>query len=406
MTEKIISSSLSWLDFAEDDRRKMMEVVSLFKLRETRDELGFGSIRNTFAEMLFPGTGTMQTRARYFLIIPWIYLHLEKNRVPSSKIGERVRQQESWIISTLMKGDTDGVIGRISGPRINRLPSNIYWYGLVRWGIFRHDIGQWQYHRSLDRSYRIRHSGHTTDDGEPLDWNQGVNWDPGIPNPPRSLYEDLTLSLTKKEAEYLQDRVRLHCNGSMLPFLIDSGVPLGDVDFAWFHPNAASIPDDLGSMLSHARNFSELIYGAALLYNYLLAEVDKREELIEAYEPELDRWYDMISVRLRDFQKWDQAAFWTLVTKHGRIPAQTQSFVRRWINTLLGGKDLPRIEKDKKARRLVRSREISLKRGRSRFKSKQHRELWGGAAGNFQLDFRWWVTKRLVNDIIDGLRGE
>jgi len=404
MTKELLNSSIAWLDFAEDDRRKMMEIVSLFKLRETRDELGLGSIRNTFAEMLFPGTGTMQTRARYFLIVPWVYMRLEKNRVPSSKISERVRQQESWIISTLMKGDTDGVIGRISGPRINRLPSNIYWYGLFRWGIFRHNIGQWQYHRSLDRLYRIKHTSQTTDDGEPLDCNQAVNSHPGIPDPPKNLYQDLTLSLTKMEAEYLQDRVRLNCNGSMLPFLINTGVPLGEVKFAWFHPNSASIPNDVGSILSHARNFSELIYGAALLYNYLLAELDKREELIEAYEPELARWHDMISVRLGDFHQWDQAAFWTLVTKHGRIPAQTQSFVRRWINKLLGGKDLPRIEKDKKARSLVRSREKTLKGGRSRFTSKQHRDLWGGAAGNFQLDFRWWVTKRLVNDIIDGLR--
>ncbi len=28
-----LESSISWLDFSEDDRRKMMEVVSLFKLR-------------------------------------------------------------------------------------------------------------------------------------------------------------------------------------------------------------------------------------------------------------------------------------------------------------------------------------------------------------------------------------
>ena len=117
-------------------------------------------------------------------------------------------------------------------------------------------------------------------------------------------------------------------------------------------------------------------------------------------------WHDMVSVRLQDFHEWDQAAFWALVTKHGRIPPPTQSFVRRWINTLLRGKDLPRIEKDKKARSLVRSRERTLKGGRSRFTSKSHRELWGGAAGNFQLDFRWWVTKRLVNDIIDGLGGD
>ena len=181
MAQANLKSSISWLDFSEDDRRKMMEVVSLFKLRETRDELGLGSIRNTFADMLFPGTGTMQTRARHFLIAPWIYLRFERNKVPSSKIAERMRQEETRIISILLQGDTDGVIGRISGPRLNRFPSNIYWLGFTRRGIFRHNIGQWQYHRSLDRVYQMNQAHHFTDDGEPLDWGLGANWDPHLP---------------------------------------------------------------------------------------------------------------------------------------------------------------------------------------------------------------------------------
>lgn len=49
----VLSSQISWLDFAEDDRRTLMEVVSLFKLRETRDELGIGSIRNAFSTCFF-----------------------------------------------------------------------------------------------------------------------------------------------------------------------------------------------------------------------------------------------------------------------------------------------------------------------------------------------------------------
>jgi len=97
MANSLITSQISWLDFSEDDRRKMMEVVTLFKLRETRDELGLGSIRTLFAELLFPGTGTMQTRARYFLIVPWIYLRLEKNRVPSRKAVERMKQEEARV---------------------------------------------------------------------------------------------------------------------------------------------------------------------------------------------------------------------------------------------------------------------------------------------------------------------
>ena len=51
----------------------MLDVVDLFKEQNTRDELGIGAIRDAVADLLFPGTGTVQTRARYFLFIPWIY---------------------------------------------------------------------------------------------------------------------------------------------------------------------------------------------------------------------------------------------------------------------------------------------------------------------------------------------
>ena len=47
---------------------------------DTRDELGIGSVRDAFADMLFPGTSTIMTRARYFLLVPWTYQRLERLR--------------------------------------------------------------------------------------------------------------------------------------------------------------------------------------------------------------------------------------------------------------------------------------------------------------------------------------
>ena len=67
-----MTSSFTWLDYSEQERRKILDVVDLFKEQNTRDELGIGAIRDALADQLFPGTGTVQTRARYFLFIPWI----------------------------------------------------------------------------------------------------------------------------------------------------------------------------------------------------------------------------------------------------------------------------------------------------------------------------------------------
>ena len=82
-------STFVWLDYSERERRKMLDVVDLFREHDTRDELGLGSVRDAFADMLFPGTSTIMTRARYFLLVPWTYQRLERQRVGSAEIATR-----------------------------------------------------------------------------------------------------------------------------------------------------------------------------------------------------------------------------------------------------------------------------------------------------------------------------
>ncbi|NMD42124.1 MAG: hypothetical protein GYA86_02290 [Firmicutes bacterium] len=106
-------SHFGWIDFAEDDRRRMLDVVRLFQEQETLDELGVGTIRDAFSEHFFPGTSTIQTRARYMLFIPWIYRELEKRRLSGAEMERRARADEVRLIKALLKsGDTNGVIGK------------------------------------------------------------------------------------------------------------------------------------------------------------------------------------------------------------------------------------------------------------------------------------------------------
>jgi hypothetical protein len=91
-------SAFVWLDYSERERRKMLDVVDLFREHDTRAELGVGSVRDAFADMLFPGTSTIMTRARYFLIVAWTYQRLEKLRVRSAEIAARGAPSSTlWI---------------------------------------------------------------------------------------------------------------------------------------------------------------------------------------------------------------------------------------------------------------------------------------------------------------------
>ena len=134
-------STFGWVDFAEQDRQRMADVIHLFREQDTRDELGLGSVRDAFANLLFPGTSTVQTRAKYMLFVPWIYLRHEELEIPSMDIAQKARSDELNLIEALLdSGDTEGVIGKDARRKLQRLPSSIYWSGLGTWGIrlFRH----------------------------------------------------------------------------------------------------------------------------------------------------------------------------------------------------------------------------------------------------------------------------
>ena len=58
--------------------------------------------------MLLPGTNTMQTRARYFLFVPWTYRRLEVRGFRSVDNPHRTRKDETALIKALMAaGETE-----------------------------------------------------------------------------------------------------------------------------------------------------------------------------------------------------------------------------------------------------------------------------------------------------------
>src|SRR5690606_40960850 len=95
----MLKSTLSWVDFSEHDRDHMLQVIRMFAEPETVDELGIGSVRDALADVLFPGTSTIQTRAAYFLFIPWIYVSLEGRRASARDVAELARRREVQLRS-------------------------------------------------------------------------------------------------------------------------------------------------------------------------------------------------------------------------------------------------------------------------------------------------------------------
>ena len=403
-----MESSLSWIDHDPKARERTLRILSFFEERESRDEMGIGSVRDSFADQLFPGTSTIQTRLRYMLFVPWIYLKLENEnkRVPRKDFAARADNLERDLIRPLLDSDDQaGVFGKTSGRGIKRLPSSVYWAGLVRWGIFLAPYSQNEYHGRIEEIYRKRDAAASRKKemavlGDDFEMDSGiVTWHSQIPPSPKGFPENADLDLTCAEAEFIQDRIQSVCGGSLLAFLSRNCAP-ADTEFPWEHPDYNSFSDAHKELLHHARLFSETMHAAALSYNVQLAELRQDEKIVSEHEKTFNFWLQ--NFPLEEVKSWRTSRLWELTAGHGyNIPPRTRRFVRSWIELVRKSPEV--LLENEHARKLVRDREMELKRSRSRFNNHRALEQWRGKSGIGRLVYRWPNVKVLLNDLHQGM---
>lgn len=394
-------SSFAWLDFSESDRQKALDVIDLFREKGTVDELGIGTIRDAIADLLFPGTSTIMTRARYYLFIPWIYLRQEQKKTPSNEIAQVARKDEIALIAALKgTGESEGVIGVDAGPLLKRLPSTIYWQSLGVLGIRRYDGSLDNYHRALDSFYRkgdvIR-----GEDGHVISGGNLRRWDPALPPSSAGFLKDSSLELTKGEANYLRERVMHAAPHSLFAFLVNQPYDEANPAFPWDHELASQFPAQNRQELMHARNFAEAMHGSALLYNLMLAERkpdDKKR--ITGYQKLFKDWAALMDAKRSALKDWSRPDFWKFVHGTGaRIPPATVAFVTVWLDKATGN-DPVALQRSKNARDLIIGRERTLKGGLARLTNARALDLWGGASSSERLTYRWnRPVKAILADI-------
>ena len=398
-------SALTWLDFSEHERRKALDVIDLFREKDTRDELGVGIVRDALSDLLFPGTSTIQTRARYFLFIPWIYRALEKQKVAARDAARFARREEIRLIEALTDaGETEGVIGIEAREGLKRLPSNVYWQGLAAWGIRTLDVSLSEYHRFFAAfAARATQNREAEDEGD-RQGNGRLVWHHALPDAPEQFPSKCVLALRKVDAEYLRERILLRQPGTLLAYIVDRVASPSACDFPWKHPQKASFPERNRVELEHARKYALVMHGARLIYNLLLAEKSGKKDSIERFNDELDAWAGEVEAERPELLQWDRNAFWALVLGVNRgVGLRTRGFVDAWLNIVLS-QPANALKRFAQARTLVGDRERRLKGGLSRLENARALELWGGESGAYRDSYRWFKVQTIVNDIVKGLR--
>ena len=405
-----MNSVLAWIDHDSKARERTLRILSHFQEKESRDELGLGSVRDSFADQLFPGTSTIQTRLRYMLFVPWIYHSLEQEQLPAKSFAIEADRMERNLVQPLINSeDQTGIFGRTAGRSLKRLPSSVYWAGLGVWGIRLTPFSQGEYHRRIDETYRRRHNlkaleKNTRTRGDDVDQEQRMatfSWHPQLPTPPEQFPSKIDFALARKEAEFIRDRIQDTCSKSLLSFLVLHCEP-ADTSAPWEHPDYASFSDHHKELLTHARLFSEVMHGAALSYNVQLARLRNRDDLVAEHQASFEVW--IARFPLEEVRKWSVSRLWKLTEDKGyAITLNTKSFVQKWIDhTQKSPQDLLT---NTEALNLIKKREMR-KGSRSRFRNQRALEQWGGYSGVGRLVYRWPNVKVLLKDLHQGMNRE
>lgn len=391
---------LGWIDFSKEEREKVLDVIQLLQEPGAVDELGIGSIRDAFANYFFPGTSTVQTRAKYFLIVPYILKEAGEGKYGSDKkkILKQVDEEEKKCGLKLIQGDKRGVIGSLVLPRswVARKPSNIYWNGIKEFGIFRNKY--LSIHEYIEKSILLNNMKKGTKLGNRYDTaeeNEKDDKDAGdilsfqfwnLPSVCNTNWkENLTIDLLPEEAQFLKKQIQKEQQGTLFAYILRH-----HIDVSKYESFAAlteviheDIPQNMREMIDLANAFNRFVYMVRIRYNVLLSggENEVANDEWDYYEPVID---EMVDVDLN--QVYERLLITNFRLKKFLNELQKAFMTRDYAN----------------ADKLIRDRECNLK-GPSRAKLNRIGEYpsdeWVGGGW---LDFRFSAAKRIINDIYAG----
>lgn len=408
-----MTSSFGWLAIDPEQRRRMMEAVDQFRDETTLDDLGFGAIRDALSNTLFPGVSTIQTRLRYVLFVPWL-LQEASHLDTVARMQSQFREDEFRLISALQSGlESLGVIGRDAGRSLQRLPSEIYWGAIGRWGIAEPGFSTRRYfERQLLRREQLKSTPRAEDPEVPLHLTP-TGLDPRLPEPPGDLLQETTFALRPEDARYLCETITRTAAGSLLAHLVthrpeswtdESTRPAGVGD-----PSIRQgLPPELDALVDRATRFALTAHGANLLYNLLLAEATHQTDqqgtsLTEVYTQRFDGWFTEAQ-DTEPLHTQDRELLWQTVIHSGRrLSASTKDFVGTWADAVAAAGTADDLTGSSELRSMVAAREREKKGPRARLNPGNQLALdaWGGASGTARFGYLWNNASRHLQDLYE-----
>lgn len=393
-------SLISWLDANTAETNRMREMVRLFELPGSVDDLALGQFRDVISNSLFPGTSVLHVAARYLILIPWCY---QAGRLASSGEEQRAAGEhtERRLIRNLQGLGAKRFIGSDIGDRISSLPSAAYWSSLRRWGIVADGVDRTNVGDEMLREAQAHKTGIPT---------QRV-WNATLPPVPVGFpaSNDRGMELTREEALWIQDRILATVPNTLLAQIISNPQLVRKKSWApWDDHGCLQSHGEAAIWLRHAQAYSILQWGLDSTYAHLLSEeyslkfmIDPDSETATHNYAPLDDWAGDDEARTL-LREWDLDDFCHRARQiNPRIPISSFTFLRSAVKEL-NSSEHP--SKNSTLHRLVRQREQQAKRSNSRFVNLRRLRAWKAPDSFGRQTFRWAQVRTLANDVAEGLK--
>ena len=392
---------LGWIDFSKEDRQKALDVINLLSEQGAIDELGIGIVRDAFANYFFPGTSTIQTRAKYFLIVPYILRDAIDGRYGKdvNRILRAIDTEEKECGIKLLESNpkAEGVIGTRVLPKgwVARKPSDIYWNGIRTYGIFcDYGLSIPEYVslavklNTQKSSAKLGNRNDEAEENEKDDSDAGDIMNVSFWNLP--IYHDnwrdnLTIELTNEEAFYLDKQIQKGAKGTLLEYVLKNRIDMNKYeDFVSMAAELSEkVEEKLAFMMKLACEFNNLVYMARVRFNVMLSE--------EENEVAVSEW-DRLKPQVKRRANVDLSAVFNKLELHNPGTYLFLSKLQEAFKALdIGAAD-----------ELIKKRERQLK-GINRAKLNRTKEVdhskWVGGG---ELDYRFSNARRIINDIYSG----
>lgn len=388
---------LGWIDFSKDERNKVLNVIHLLDEPGAVDELGIGAVRDAFADCFFPGTSTVQTRAKYFLIVPYVLMEAGSGKYGSdlNSILRKIDKEERNCRDILIKTSNDGVIGSLVPKSwVLRTPSNIYWNGIKRMGIFKEDLSVKEYirqsiiQRSLKQAKAYGNRDKDAEENEKDDIDAGditsiQFWSLG--DTYKSDWRDnLTIELLPEEAAFLKSQIITTQRNSLFAYILKNNIDLDKYGSfgALSEDIRDSVDDGLRYMMRLANDFNKLVSIITTRYNLIV------------FDGKNDRACENWNLLSKDFKRRSEVDLKAIFNKLMIRNLKLRTFLLR-VQEAVRENDIAAVDD------LIKKREISLK-GMKRAKTNRIGEYsnqnWIGID---ILDYRYTPAKRIIRDIMN-----